>query len=255
MKKKYLKFLFLPFALLFIENCSTVPKIKKIETSMFELNSKNTLKQDSVFVNIIKPYKAKMEKIMNEVLIISDQELSKGLPESALGNFVSDVILKKTNDKYNPSDKAFVNICLLNNGGLRSELPKGEITRGNAFELMPFENEIIIVTINGEKAKQLFEYIVEYNGAPFSGATIKAKGKTIIELKINGQLFDINKTYKVTTSDYLAAGGDKYNFFKDPIKTEKLNYKLRDAIIDYMVEENKKGNTLKFSTDGRIKYE
>ena len=233
--------------------CSTAPKLKKVESSSIELNPQTA--SDPELDKLVKPYKAKMDSLMNDVLVISEQPLTKGLPESTLGDFTSDAVLKKTNDNYQPADNKKADICLLNNGGLRSELPKGEITRGHAFSLMPFENSVVVVTLSGEKTKQLFEYLVENNGAPFAGATVRAKGKKILEIKINGEDFDINKTYKVTTSDYLAAGGDKYNFFKDPLKFESLNYKLRDAIIDYMVEEKKKGNSLKVSTDGRIKYE
>ena len=192
---------------------------------------------------------------MNEVLGKSDQELLKGLPESSLGDFVSDAVLKKTNEKYVPSDKHQADICLLNNGGLRSQLPKGTITLGNVFELMPFENTIMILTLSGEKTKLLFEMLVENNGAPFAGATVKAKGKKITELKINGKDFDVTKTYKVVTSDYLAAGGDKYLFFNNPIRVDSINYKLRDAIVDYIKDETKKGNTVKVEMDGRIKYE
>ena len=234
--------------------CSTAPKLKKVETSNIEINNQSSLIDNEV-KNMLQPYKSKLDLIMNELLITSEQPLLKGLPEGNLGDFVCDAILKKTNDFYKPQDNIPVSICLLNNGGLRAELPKGEITRGHAFELMPFENNIYVLTITGAKTKQLFEYIVENNGAPFAGARIKAKGKKIIELKINGQDIDLNKTYKITTSDYLASGGDKYYFFKDPIKTELLKYKLRDAIIDHLVEENKKGKTLIFNTDGRIKYE
>jgi 2',3'-cyclic-nucleotide 2'-phosphodiesterase (5'-nucleotidase family) len=194
----------------------------------------------------------KMDSIMNEVLGRSDQELLKGLPESSLGDFVSDAVLKKTNENY---PVVAADICLLNNGGLRSQLPKGTITLGNVFELMPFENAITVLTLSGEKTKQLFESLVENNGAPFAGATVIAKGKKMTELKINGKDFDITKTYKVATSDYLAAGGDKYLFFNDPIKIEPLNYKLRDAIVDYIKDETKKGKTIKVEMDGRIKYE
>lgn len=222
---------------------------------MFELNSQTVSPTDSTIIVTIRPYKIEMEKIMNEVLVFSKEPLLKGVPESTLGDFVSDAVLKKTNDIYKPTDNIPATICMLNNGGLRGQLPKGNITRGNAFELMPFENSIVVLTLNAKKTKQLFEYIVESNGAPFAGATVKAKGKKIIELKINGLPLDSTKTYKICTSDYLASGGDKYNFFKNPIKIDTLNYKLRDAIIDYMIDVKRKGATLNVTTDGRINYE
>jgi 2',3'-cyclic-nucleotide 2'-phosphodiesterase (5'-nucleotidase family) len=240
-------------AIAIISSC-TGTKIKSVTTGSIEFNSQNTSLDSSAY-KLVAPFKAEMDKIMNEVLVSSDSVLTKDLPESSLGNFVSDAVLKKTNDYYKPSDNLPAHICLLNNGGLRAQLPKGIITRGNAFELMPFENTIVILTLTGEKTKQLFQSLVDFNGAPFGGATIKARGKKITELRINGELFDINKNYKVVTSDYLAGGGDKYDFFKNPLKTDTINYKLRDAIIDYMIELNKKGITIKSKKDGRIKFE
>jgi 2',3'-cyclic-nucleotide 2'-phosphodiesterase (5'-nucleotidase family) len=241
-------------AIVLIQSCSGTTKIKSVSTGYIEFNAQNTSIDSSAY-KMVAPFKAEMDKIMNEVLVISDTALTKDLPEGSLGNFVSDAVLKKTNDHYKPSDNLPANICLLNNGGLRAQLPKGPITRGNAFELMPFENSIVILTLTGEKTKQLFQTLVDFNGAPFSGATIKVKGKKISELKINDEPFDANKNYKIVTSDYLAAGGDKYDFFKNPVKTDTLNYKLRDAIIDYMIEIHQRGNTLKGKKDGRIKYE
>ncbi|MBL7888053.1 MAG: 5'-nucleotidase C-terminal domain-containing protein [Bacteroidia bacterium] len=253
MKTSPKKLACLLFSLYFLWSCSTSPKIVQVEKSSIELNTKSAT--DSSFYQTIAPYKTKMDAIMNEVLIVSEQALLKGLPESSLGSFVSDAVLKKTNERYKPSDAIPADICLLNNGGLRAQLPQGEITRGKVFELMPFENSIVILTLSGEKTKQLFDAMVANNGAPFAGATVIGKGKKIQELKIGGKEFDINKTYKVVTSDYLAAGGDKYDFFKNPVKTDTLNYLLRDAIIDYMIDEHKKGHTLKYATDGRIKLE
>lgn len=253
--KRYSLQYFIVFAAIAIFSCCSGPtKIKSVSTGSIEFSRQNTAVDSSTY-KLIAPYKSGMDKIMNEVLAVSDSALTKDLPESSLGDFVSDAVLKKTNDVYKPADKKPADVCLLNNGGLRAQLPQGKITRGNAFELMPFENSVVILTITGTRMQQLFQSIVANNGAPFSGATVKARGKKITELKIGGQAIDTAKYYKVVTSDYLAAGGDKYDFFKNPVKTDTLNYKLRDAIIDYMMEENKKGNTIKSRKDGRIKYE
>jgi 2',3'-cyclic-nucleotide 2'-phosphodiesterase (5'-nucleotidase family) len=202
----------LVLSLLFLLACSEQTKIIKVETSRVDFSTKENI-NDSVTSEIVAPYKKQMDAIMNEVLGYSS---------------------------------------LYNNGGLRSSLPKGKITLGNVYELMPFDNALVVLTISGEKAKKLFDYLVEYNGAPFSGARIIAKSKKITSIKIGNENFDLNKNYKVLTSDYLAAGGDKYIFFRDAIKIDTLNYLLRDAIVDYIKQENKKGKNITSKKDGRI---
>lgn len=254
MKYHHLQYYIASFTIALILSCSGPTKIRSVQTASIEFNAQNSTVDSSTY-KVIAPYKNELDKIMNEVLVISDSALTKGLPESSLGNFVSDAVLKKTNDFYKPADHHPADICLLNNGGLRAQLPQGPITRGNAFELMPFENSIVILTITGTKMQQLIQSLINFNGAPLAGAVITAKGKKITDIKINGQSFDISRNYKVVTSDYLAAGGDKYDFFKEPLRIDTLNYKLRDAIIDYMIEENKKGNSIKSKKDGRIKFE
>jgi len=254
MKSSPLKYSLLISAVFFFITCTTTPKLKSVEKSMIELNAQNA-SADTAFENKISPYKNELDKTMNEVLIVSDVDLLKGLPESALGNMVCDAVLKKANDRYPSDDTAKIDFCLLNNGGLRTQLPKGKITVGNVYEVMPFDNGLVVLTLTGEKTKQLFEYIVSSGGAPIAGARVKGKSKKITELTIAGKAFDETKTYKVLTSDYLSSGGDKYNFFASPVKTETLNYLLRDAIIDYLKEENKKGNTIKTEKDGRVKLE
>lgn len=253
--KKLLFFIALFFAVALIyTSCASGNKISSVDKSMIELNAKNA-SVDTIIENSIFPYKQQVDKVMNEFLIVSDVELLKGLPESTLGNFVCDAVLKKANDKYKPVDGLAAQVCLLNNGGLRAQLPKGNITVGKVYEVMPFENSLLVLTLSGAKTKQLFEYVVNSGGAPIAGARVKAKSKKIEELKIGGFEFDENKTYKILTSDYLAAGGDKYSFFANPLKVDTLNYLLRDAIIDYMKEENKKGGTIKTEKDGRVKLE
>jgi len=254
MKQHPLQYFVVFIAIAIFCACSGSPKIRSVETGSIEFSPQNTAVDSSAY-KLIAPYKKEMDAIMSEVLGTSDAALTKELPEGSLGNFVADAVLKKTNDAYRPADTKKADVCLLNNGGLRAQLPKGTITRGNVFELMPFENSIVILTISGERLQQLFQFLVDNNGAPFAGATVTSKAKKITSLRIGDSDFDAAKTYKVVTSDYLAAGGDKYDFFKNPIAVDTLNYKLRDAIIDYMTEENKKGNTIKSRKDGRIKLE
>ena len=255
MQPNFIRHIIPLFALLLALGCASQAKLKSVDTAYVELSKTGSATEDSAIVKQISPYKTKMEKEMNEIVSVSSVAMMKGEPEGLLGNFVADLILKKTNEKYSPADGAKADICMLNNGGLRTALPKGEITRGKAFELMPFDNSIVVLTMSGEKTLQMLEYIAAIGGTPISGVTMGIKDKKPVNVKVNGKPFDVNRTYKVATSDYLANGGDKMNFFKDPISTEVLNYLLRDAIIEYMREEHRKGNELKAELDGRIYHD
>jgi 2',3'-cyclic-nucleotide 2'-phosphodiesterase (5'-nucleotidase family) len=204
--------------------------------------------------SLIKPYKVKLDAIMNEVLVVSAEEFPKerGKSETKLGNLVADLSLEIANDLYIPSDNDSIDFCLLNFGGLRTSLPKGEITRGKIFELMPFENELVVVTISHEAYNSLISYLRESRGQPIAGLIslnfIKDENIIIEEWNHQGNI-------NVLTSDYLANGGDKMNFFLDPINIEPVGIKLRDAIIQYCISENKKGNQLVSNLDGRITFE
>ena len=59
-------------------------------------------------------------------------------------------------------------ICIMNTGGLRNILPKGEITRGDIYKLMSFENELVVLELTENEFKGLLEYLVSRGGEPFS---------------------------------------------------------------------------------------
>ncbi len=247
-----MKFFSLCFSLILF-SCSPYYQVSSLNSSYFDLKD-SLVKNDSAFTAEISPYKNHMDKTMNEVLNFSEVAMTKDNPEGLLGNFVADLILKKSNDYYHPEDGKKINLCILNNGGLRTSLPKGEITRGKVFELMPFENELSVVTISGKSFKMLFEYLAKTGGAPVSGIKMGIENEQPVLMEVNGKLFDSTSTFKVVTSDYLANGGDKYSFFSNPLNREDLKIKVRDAIIEFIVEEKEKGKSINSTFDGRIYY-
>ena len=201
----------------------------------------------------ILPYKESMSAEMNTVLAVSEESMEKGTPESKLGNFFSDALLEMAKSKYMVEDGHPVDFAFFNNGGIRSALPKGSITKGNVFELMPFENELVILSLTGSTAKKLFNYIVTKDGIPVSQLRLGIKGTEAINVSVNGQPFDSTKTYKALTSDYLANGGDQL-FFLAEARHESLNLKMRDALIQYMQIKNKRGEKLTAQLDQRIAH-
>lgn len=248
----YLSFLIVIALLL---SCRHLSPIEKVETKVLAIDSISVIKEDTTALRIIKPFKEKMEAEMNEILGYTEEAMVKDKPEGILNNFVADLILSKANDYYIPDDGQKIDFCILNNGGLRTSLPKGSITRGKIFELMPFDNKLIVITLTGEKTLQMFNFIAKAGGVPVSGFSMGIKDTTAVNISLKGKTFDKTKNYKVVTSDYLANGGDKMIFFKDPVKLKNLEVLVRDAIITYVIEENKKGNKLKSELDKRVYYE
>ena len=122
----------------------------------------------------------------------------------------------------------------------------------NAFNLMPFENGLVVVELTADKIKELATYLIKSNKAhPLSKHINLAITKTGYSLKINNKPLEEDKTYFVLTSDYLQNGGDNMIFFKNPVSIINIDYKLRNAIIDYFKETD----TLKTVLDGRFRVE
>lgn len=244
--------LFLIFACAIIASCGSVKKIDHYETQQYRFKDSGTVAIDSGAYYLVNPYRDELNKTMSEFLAVSDQPLEKNQPEGTLGDFVADLSLQQAQQLYL---KSKIDFCVLNNGGLRNSLPKGDITLKNVFELMPFENELVVLTINGSAANQLFNYIAFKGGVPVSHLEMKIKDQQALNVKVNGNDFDSTKTYRVVTSDYLANGGDNLEFLKATINKEYINLKLRDAIVAHLKELNRNGKNISVFLDNRISYE
>ena len=214
--------------------CSPTYKIQSYEHAKIEVQSEI----DSTILKIISPYQNKIQDKMNEVLTYTKSNLTKGKPESTIGNFVTDLCLNYSN----------AHMCVMNNGGLRTSINKGDITRGKLYELMPFENELVVLELNKNEYLDLLQYIVKRGGEPFSGVNILINKEREILSNSWPVNFDLGENIKVLTSDYLANGGDAMSFFQGK-EQHKVGIKLRDAIIDYCI----KADTIDVTLDNRIR--
>jgi len=212
----------------------------------------NILAEDSSVLKEIIPYQVKMNVAMSETLAWSLKPIEKGQPESRLGNLVSDLCFEAANRKYVAADNHGIDFCVLNNGGLRSSLPEGAITRKNVFELMPFENELVVLTLPGKVVGKVLQYISQKGGVPVSNLRMKLSNSELAHVYIGGSPFEITNEYKILTSDYLANGGDGMDMLKENLKSELINCKVRDAIIESLIARNRNNEKINPETDGRI---
>ncbi len=224
-------------------------KVKTIKAELIEVNDQ--LPTDSSVVKFLEPYKIQMEDKINKVLAYTPINLTRtdGNLQSSLGNLYADICKIQSDSLFRKLSGKTIDIAFFNYGGVRQSIPEGNVTVSDIFKLMPFENKLLVVEMNGKKIQELFNYFEEKNQAhPFSGAQITFKGKKIKSIKINNKAFDPEKNYYVLTSDYLQHGGDHMDFFKDPVKLYALDYKVRDALLDYFKEKD----TVKVKLDQRV---
>lgn len=238
--------LFAIISLLAIAACSSPHHLARFENNGVRINGDSLQLYDSAVINMIAPYKLKLDAQMNEVIGATDKNLVKEFPEAGLGNMVADACLsyaQKNNDQP-------VDFCVLNQGGIRIPgIPAGNITVGRIYELMPFDNMIEAVTLNGTQCKELFLWIAKWKGVPVSGLTLSLENGIATNILINGVPFDENRTYRVATTDFIANGGDGATMFANGQRIS-FNYKLRDAIIEY-IKLNQNLNAEQYN--GRIK--
>lgn len=203
---------------------------------------------DSSDILFMAPYKKEVDAIMDHVIGETETALEKNTPEGLLGNFVTDACVAHIR---NVKPEVKVDFCFFNNGGLRTPLPKGEIKVGNVFELMPFENELVLVFVNGDVVQEVCDFMAEKGGVPVSGLNMEMKGAKAINILIDRKVLDASKKYCILTSDFLANGGDNLIML---LKAEKINtgIKVRDAIMEFIKSQTAQNKKLKSNIEGRI---
>lgn len=212
----------------------------------------NTSSETAAIENYIKPYRESIDKDLNTLLAFAPITLDKsGEWQSTIGDLLADITLERGNRIFQLRHQRTIDICLLNSGGIRSIIPKGNVYTKTAFEVMPFENTSIIVDLKGEQIIEMVDYIIaEKKPHPLAGLTFSIDKNSIASsILVNGKPVVNEQLYAVITSDYLANGGDKMNFFKKGIARYDLDYKLRNVLIDYL----KDTDTIPISTNIRIK--
>ncbi len=239
------------FILFIFSACSSFSDSYRVNGKLIDVDSK--IGTDPKLAKIIQPYKAKINSEMNEVIGFAERKMEKGKPESLLGNFVADLLLEEANEHKQGNNP--IDFCVINNGGLRAPINKGNITRRDVYELMPFENELVVITLGEKGIEKMFQHIARKNGVPVAGFVMKIKDKNYTDIKrADGSAISFDKNYKVLTSDYLANGGSRMTFFADSLEKEVIGLKVRDAIVEHIEELTKKGVNVQSQLDNRIKY-
>ncbi|KGO81551.1 5'-nucleotidase [Flavobacterium beibuense F44-8] len=222
----------------------------KIEGKKISITS--DYKDDSKIEAFIAPYRNHINKDLDSVLAYCPETLDKsqGKWQTTIGNLLADVTFEKADKLLQQRENKHLDVCLLNHGGIRAIIPKGDVTTRTAYEIMPFENSLIVAALKGTEIKEIAQYLIAGKKPhPLSGMQVYIDSNNNIKnITVKGKPVVDSQTYYVATSDYLYNGGDNMNFFKKSTATYDMDYKLRNLLIDYFKETD----TLPVITTQRI---
>lgn len=200
----------------------------------------------------IQPYKTRLAEEMNTVIGETSGAILKiGQGETALGNLVADY--QKAFAEMNLGFS--IDISIMNNGGIRNNLPKGQITLGNIYELSPFDNYLYVLELNSDNVKDLAAFAARRKILGIAGMNIVAKNGEVTEIKINGEPPLPGKTYLLAVNDYLANGGDGMEMLTLLPRKIETDFLLREILITQIKSTTEKGQKITANIEGRQKLD
>ena len=225
----------------YIYNAGT--KAEFYKTDAFE-------QRDAAIDSTVQPYRKKVDLEMNVIIGYFETGLKKEQPESNLGNWACDALV----EQCAIYTKTAVDFAVLNYGGLRiGSVAQGEVNKGKIYELMPFDNSLVIIEMPGKDLNLLFTHMVIKGGWPVSSdlKIVADKSGNVKSVTIRGKGIEPEKIYRIASIDYLANGGDNCSFFigKNQILTNVL---LRDAMIENIEKKYRLGQKIKAAIEGRF---
>lgn len=230
--KKVILFVIVCGAMSLLTACHRQAKISEVRTSHYTIDATTDAEADSSYEAVLSKYRDQMHDQLCEVIGYATEDMNVRRPECNMVNWTADALLSEAK-KYCPMS---VDMALVNIGGVRCNWAKGELTRENVFELMPFDNELVVLTLKGEDLLELCQVFAEVGGEGVSGLRMSAEDRQLINASIDGNDIDPTGLYTIATSDYLAGGKDKLEPLTRHVELWNSHMRIRDLYMEYIAE-------------------
>ena len=182
-----------------------------------------------------------MDSTMGQPIFKTASGMSKGLPVSKIGIFLCDLLLS--------GDSANAQALLLNEGGIRSSFVKGQVNAGNVFEVLPFDNRMVLVELDSMDFIALLNVFAKKGGTPIGGFEWEISDKKTSAVRFSKPLK--NNKVRVWVNDYMAQGGDQCSILiGKPWKMEGPF--IRDAVLERIEKTIPPDSVVEISLDQRI---
>ena len=172
------------------------------------------------------PAMAKVKSVIGH----STRTMVRTYPECEIYDWYIDELMRATAD----STGKRVDIGFANRGGVRIDMPAGEILYDDIMSMFPFRNNLCYVALRGRDVKVILDQMASTTFQIVGGIKIVAKNGKIVSATINGAPIDDDRIYGVATLNFMLDGGDGYKVAKNAEEVIMCNGYLYDTMLAYV---------------------
>ena len=186
---------------------------------------------------------------VKDVVGYSTEAMSASYPESALSNWFIDLLMRKTESLSGKK----VHIGITNFGGIRVDMPEGEIILDDMLSMFPFKNQLAYVEHTGKQIRSILEKMAAGRFQVLGGVKVVADGGKLVSVEIDGEPLDDEKVYGMATISFLLGGGDGLVLEQNALSvTVYEDVQIIDAVLEHIYAEKEAGRPIEYKTDGRV---
>ena len=183
-----------------------------------------------------------------EIIGYSDHEITEGRPESELSNMIIDLIMAEVQEVTGKP----VHFGVLNFGGIRADLPSGNILMDDVESMLPFINYLVYLEHKGSQIRKILESMAPRRFQVLGGVEVVVENDAITSIRIGGEPLDDDKVYGVATISFLLNGGDGLHLADGALALEQLDAIVNEPVLKHIRKETAEGRKIGYKKDGRI---
>lgn len=186
---------------------------------------------------------------VKDVIGYSTEAMSAQYPESALSNWFIDILMKKTEALAGKK----VHIGITNFGGIRIDMPQGDIILDDMLSMFPFKNYLAYIEHTGKQIREILETMAAGRFQVLGGVRVVAEDGKLVSVEIDGEPLDDEKTYGLATISFILGGGDGLALEQDAVSVTVFeDVAIIDAVLEHVNAETAAGRPIEYKTDGRV---
>ena len=177
------------------------------------------------------------------------QGMSRRGPDSALGEMIVDRMMASAEQ----CTGLHIDAGLMNYGGIRLDMPKGDVLLDDIVSMLPFRNYLVVVRLKGRDLKALLEHLASHSMQIVGGVTMEVRGHKLAKALVGGKAIEPEKVYNLATIDFLLNKGDGISAARNAVEIVNTDLLARDSFLPFLRQLTAEGKPIEYAADGRVK--